>query len=103
MIIFGWILIITGLFIVFSGIVGMFRFPNFYTKIHSAGVIDACGIPMCLIGLACLQQNTANSLKLIVATILILLLNPVATHALARSSLNKAKGERDFKKKRSDA
>lgn len=103
MIIFGWILIITGLFVVFLGIIGMFRFPNFYTKIHSAGVIDACGIPMCLIGLACLQQNTSNSLKLIIATILILLLNPVATHALARSSLNKAKQKVDFKKKSSDA
>lgn len=88
MIFSGWCLIIIGLFVVFSGIVGMFRFPNFYTKLHGAGVIDACGIPLCLVGLAFLQQNTVNSLKLVVATIFILLLNPVATHALARASLN---------------
>ena len=88
MIFTGWCLIATGLFIVFSGIIGMFRFTNFYTRLHGAGVIDACGIPLCLVGLAFLQQNTVNSLKLIVATIFILLLNPVATHAVARASLS---------------
>ena len=89
MIVIGWGLIIIGLFVVLSGIIGLFRFPNFYTKIHGAGVIDSCGMPLCLIGLALLQQNMLNSLKLIVATIFILLLNPVATHAIARASLSK--------------
>ncbi|KAJ6644951.1 Isocitrate dehydrogenase [NADP], partial [Pseudolycoriella hygida] len=32
-----------GIIAIFSGIVGFFRFPDFYTKLHAASVIDCCG------------------------------------------------------------
>lgn len=99
----GAILIIIGLFIVFSGIIGMFRFPNFYTKIHGAGMIDACGIPMCLIGLACLQEDKSNSVKLLLASTLILLLSPVATHTLARASLNRSTNNSEVKTRKNES
>lgn len=87
LLILGWILILTGLFFIFAGTVGLFRFPDFYTKLHGASVIESCGIPMCLFGLAFIQDSLASSMKLIILIFIVLILNPVSTYALARSSL----------------
>ncbi|XVN41234.1 MAG: Na+/H+ antiporter subunit G [Rickettsia endosymbiont of Argas persicus] len=83
----GILLIITGLFAILSGIIGFFRFSNFYTKLHAASVIESFGVPICLIGFACLTENILSCFKLVLAALLIFLLNPVATHALGKGSL----------------
>jgi multicomponent Na+:H+ antiporter subunit G len=83
----GTLLIIIGLFAIFSGIIGLFRLPDFYTKLHAASVIECAGIPICLVGLACMQTSLASSIKLILAAFLVFLLNPVSTHALGKASL----------------
>ncbi|HJD64825.1 MAG TPA: Na+/H+ antiporter subunit G [Rickettsia endosymbiont of Diachasma alloeum] len=83
----GILLVIIGLFAIFSGIIGFFRFPDFYTKLHAASVIESFGVPICLIGFACFTGNFFNCLKLLLAALLIFLLNPVATHALGKGSL----------------
>lgn len=87
MIILGYSLILVGLIAIFSGIVGLFRFPDFYTKIHAASVIECCGVPLSLSGLAFLQDSFASSFKLLFAAMLILVLNPVSTHAIAKAAL----------------
>lgn len=84
--IIGWGLILFSLIAIISGIVGMFRLPDFYPKIHAAGLIDSCGVPMALVGLACLQTSFACSFKLILAALLVFLLSPVSTHALTRAA-----------------
>lgn len=86
--IIGFSVIFLGLFVILSGLVGFIRMPDFYTKLHAAGMIESCGAPLCLIGLAFLQDNYVSSLKLILSSILIIFLSPVATHALAKASLN---------------
>lgn len=40
--IIGYGLTLLGIIAIFSGIVGLFRFPDFYTKIHAASVIECC-------------------------------------------------------------
>jgi multicomponent Na+:H+ antiporter subunit G len=85
--IIGWGLILLGLATIFSGIIGLFRLPDFYSKLHASGVIECCGIPLSLIGLACLQHSFTCSFKLILAAILILLLSPVSTNLLGKAAL----------------
>jgi multicomponent Na+:H+ antiporter subunit G len=87
MIYLGWMLILIGMFFIVSGIMGLFRFPDFYTKLHAASVIECCGIPICLIGLSLLQHNYSSSFKLLFMSIIIFILNPVSTFALGRASL----------------
>lgn len=86
--ILGYILSIAGIFAVFSGIVGMFKFPDFRTKIHAASIIDSCGVPCILLGLACLQPHLLASFKLVLAAIFVWILTPVASHALGKASLD---------------
>lgn len=87
MIYLGWTLILIGMFFIISGIVALFRFPDFYTKLHGASVIECCGIPMCLIGLALLQYSYSSSFKLLAISLILFILNPVSTFALGRASL----------------
>lgn len=83
----GWLFVITGMFFIIFGIIALFRFPDFYTKLHASSVIECCGIPLCLVGLAMMQNDYINSFKLIIATIIIFILNPSSTYALGRASL----------------
>ena len=83
----GFIFIIVGIGFIASGILGLFRFRDFYTKLHAAGVIECCGTPFCLVGLSFLQRDFSSAFKLIIIALLILLLSPVSTHALARASV----------------
>ena len=87
MIYLGWILILTGMFFIACGIIALFRFLDFYTKLHAASVIECCGGPLCLIGLAIIQSDYTSSFKLLTITMLVFLLNPVSTHALVRASM----------------
>jgi multicomponent Na+:H+ antiporter subunit G len=87
MIYVGFIFIAIGMYFIISGILGLFRFRDFYTKLHAASVIECCGIPFCLIGLSFIQVNFISSFKIVLILLLILILNPVSTHALARASV----------------
>jgi multicomponent Na+:H+ antiporter subunit G len=87
MIYLGWTLILMGMFFIAFGIIALFRFPDFYTKLHAASVIECCGGPLCFIGLAILQPDYPSSFKLLSIAALVFLLNPVSTHALGRASL----------------
>lgn len=84
--ILGYLLSIFGIFAIFSGIVGMFKFPDFRTKLHAASIIDSCGIPCVLVGLAFLQPHLLASFKLLLAVIFLWVLTPVASHALGKAS-----------------
>lgn len=83
----GWLIICAGVIFIILGTFALFRFPDFYTKLHAASVIECCGTPLALIGLAIIQDNFINSFKLCFITVLIMILNPVSTHAISRASL----------------
>jgi multicomponent Na+:H+ antiporter subunit G len=80
----GFILIFIGFAGILSGIIGIIRFPDFYTKLHGASVIESASVPLTLLGLSFLQTSMTSSLKLIFIILLIFLLNPLSSHMLAR-------------------
>lgn len=79
----GWGFVSIGTFFIASSILGLFRMKDVYMKIHSASVSDSFGIPLCLLGLAMMQNNILSAAKIIAIIILFLLLSPTNTHALA--------------------
>lgn len=82
----GWILITSGIFFIISAVVGIIRFPDFYSRLHASGVSDSCGIPMTLIGLACIQNNPLISTKLLFLAILVFIISPTSTHTLIKAA-----------------
>ncbi len=81
------ILIVAGMFFLLMGCLGLFRFPDYYTRMHAAGKCDTLGSLLIVVGLALHHGLHLASLKLIFIAVFIFLTSPTATHAIARSAL----------------
>ena len=75
--------ILTGLFFILAGTLGVLRLPDFYTRLHAAGMTDTLGAELVLIGLIIQSGFTQMSLKLLLVAFFLLLTSPTATHAIA--------------------
>lgn len=82
----GNILILVGAFFVLTGALGMLRMPDFFSRLHPAGVTDSLGIPCVLIGLMLHTGLTLVSGKLLLLMLFLLLTSPTACHALAKAA-----------------
>ena len=78
--------ILIGLFFVLGGTLGVLRLPDFFTRLHAAGMTDTLGAEMILIGLIIQAGFTQMSLKLILVGLFLLLTSPTATHAVASAA-----------------
>ena len=69
---------------VFVGAIGLFRFPDVYTRIHAATLITISGIILPLISLA--FENNTFTLKIITIVILMLITNATTGHAIGKAA-----------------
>ncbi len=83
------VLILAGSFFILVGSIGVIRLPDFFTRSHAIGKSDTLGIMLIIAGLMVFEGFTLNSLKLLLIFVFVTLVNPVATHALAREAFNK--------------
>jgi multicomponent Na+:H+ antiporter subunit G len=70
------------------GLLGVYRMPDFYTRLHAASIIDTLGAMLILFGLILYYGFNIVSLKLFLILIFILITTPTAAHALAKSALH---------------
>ncbi len=82
------ILIISGALAIITGLLGVFRMPDFFTRLHAASIIDTMGSMLILLGLMLYSGMNLVSLKLLLILIFILITTPAAAHALAKSALH---------------
>lgn len=82
----GSLLLIGGAF-GFIGGLGLFRFPDFYTRLHAAGITDTlCAI--CITSGLILQSGISLlTLKMLLIVLFLLFTAPTATHALSRAAM----------------
>ncbi len=81
------ILLMGGVFLGVSGAWGIIRFPDFYTRLHAAGVTDTLSAGMILGGLMLQSGLTLVTVKLLFILLFIWHTSPAASHALARAAL----------------
>ena len=86
MIVSGYVLLVVGFFFIFTGALGILRFPDFYTRLHAMGKSDTLGVALMALGLAVLEGPTQNGLKIALIIVFVGLANPTATHALGRAA-----------------
>ena len=84
--ILGDIIIIAGIVFMFFGIVGILKFDNFYTRILVTAKIDTVGVLTIMFGLIIKHGAGFFSMKLLLLMFIMLVLNPLATHMIARSA-----------------
>ncbi|MGD2133074.1 MAG: monovalent cation/H(+) antiporter subunit G [Maricaulaceae bacterium] len=75
-----------GLFFVVVGAVGVVRFPDFYSRLHAAGVTDTLGAELVLIGLMLRADSVTTLLKLALIAFFLFLTSPTSTHAIANAA-----------------
>jgi len=91
MIIIGWILLLLGSAFCLIGTLGLMRFPDFFSRVHAAGIIDSLGAILILLGLITQTQDVLIIIKLLLILLFMMLTGPTAVHALARTALLNAK------------
>lgn len=77
-----------GSFLAFGlGTLGLFRFPDPYTRMHGVGIGDTLGVGFAGIGLLLLSPNWILRVKLIFVLLLFWIINPTMTHLIAKAAL----------------
>lgn len=75
-----------GLFGILGGI-GLLRFPDFYSRLHAAGITDTLCALLIVLGLLIQAGLSLISIKLLLILLFLLFTAPTASHALARAAM----------------
>lgn len=74
-----------GLFFFMVGTLGIIRFPDVFTRAHSAAKCDTLGAVLCLTSLVVLKGLSMVSLKIILILIFVWIASPTATHLIVKA------------------
>lgn len=80
------ILLILGAFFSLTGALGLFKFPDFFTRVHAASVTDSIATILIIFGLILRTDFGLIAVKLLFILVFLLLTSPTASHALAKSA-----------------
>ncbi|GGB49771.1 Na+/H+ antiporter subunit G [Fictibacillus barbaricus] len=80
--------LIIGTFFIFSGTLGVLRFPDVYSRLHAASKASTLGVSGILIGsfIYVLSEMQLFSGKLILGILFVLMTAPVAGHMISRAA-----------------
>lgn len=84
--ILGWLFLLAGSAFVVTGGIGLVRLPDFYSRIHAAGVTDTLGAWLIIIGLMFSSGWSLTTAKLVMLLIFLVLTSPLTSHALAKAA-----------------
>lgn len=84
--ILSWILLLAGGFFVFVGGVGALRMPDFYMRMHAAGITDTLGTILVLAGVIVQAGLSLATVKLLAIGGFMMLTAPTAAYALANAA-----------------
>lgn len=82
----GNIIIALGTFFILFGIIGIFRFDNFYTRILVAAKIDVVGIITIMAGIVVKHGFSFFSAKSLLLLGIMMIITPLASHMIARAA-----------------
>jgi multicomponent Na+:H+ antiporter subunit G len=81
------VFLLAGAFFTLVGGIGVLRLPDFYTRLHGAGITDTLGAGLILTGLMVQADSFLTVFKLVTVLFFMWITSPTSTHALARSAL----------------
>jgi len=85
--IMSWVLLLAGSIFVLIGAFGIWRLPDFYTRLHPAGLTDTMGAGLILLGLLLQVETFIVGIKLLIIGGFLLFTSPTTCHATARAAL----------------
>ncbi len=82
-----WLLLLGGGFFVVTGGIGLLRMPDFFARLHPAGLVDTLGAGLIILGLILPAGFTQVSAKLVLILVFLFLTSPTATHAVSNAAI----------------
>lgn len=82
----GDVIIFIGLIFIALGVIGIFRFRNFYSRALISSKIDTVGFITIIAGLVIKYGLNFDTLKLLLIMIIYLMINPLTTHSIVKSA-----------------
>ena len=82
------LLLVGGGLVGIIGGIGIHRFPDFFSRLHAAGITDTLCAAMILLGLALQAGLSLVSFKLLLIFAFLMFTSPTASHALANAALH---------------
>jgi len=85
--------LVTGLFFFTIGVIGVLRFPDFYSRLHAAGKSDSLAAVLIIIAAALYQLQDFSfgsilvAIKIMLIAVFIYVASPTATHAITKTAL----------------
>ena len=89
--VFAWALIVTGAFFTFAAGLGLLRFPDLLSRIHSAAKPQTLGMVLVLVGLALRLQQGRYLWMLVLVVAFQMMTAPVSAHMVARAGYRTGK------------
>jgi len=80
--------LLAGGFLCITGGVGLLRMPDFFSRVHAAGVTETLAAPLLLCGLMLQMEWSLDLFKVVMILVFILATNPTASHAMAKAALH---------------
>ena len=81
-----WILLLAGGALGIVGGIGIHRFPDFYSRMHAAGLTDTLCAMLILLGLGLQAGWSIAAFKLALIFVFLFFTSPTASHALANAA-----------------
>ncbi len=81
-----WIVLMVGALFCVIGGVGLHRLPDFFSRLHGAGITDTLGAGLILFGLMLQAGLTLITVKLLFILAILWLTSPTSTHAIAKAA-----------------
>jgi len=83
-----WVLLLGGGFFLVIGAIGLWRMPDFFTRLHAASVTDTGGAILIMLGLMLQAGWSLVTVKLLITLVFLLFTSPTAAHALAKAAVH---------------
>lgn len=83
----GAALVLSGLFVFVTAVIGNYRFHFVLNRMHAAGLADTLGLALLFAGAMVFSGFTVFSLKLVLILLFLWCTGPVASHLLLRTEL----------------
>ena len=84
-----------GLFFMLFGVIGLYKFKDFYLRLLVLAKVDTVGAITFMIGIVIKHGLSFFSLKVLLIMVLFLILNPLTAHIIARAAYLSIEGISD--------
>lgn len=81
------VLVVAGLFLMVSGVLGQFRLKYVLNRMHAASMGDSLGLPLVFLGLCISAPDWVTIAKLALVCAFIWITSPTGSHLIARLEL----------------